>query len=116
MAKNKDMLWQIGEKLVIARQKAGMTQEHLAELAELQSNSIHRYEAGEREMGFTVAVRISKALRIPMKELMPDEYIERSIGAVAEEELLEVFYQLDKPDQMAMLRQMKALILMGNAQ
>lgn len=54
MAKDTAMLWKISEKLITAREKAGMTQEQLAEAVGVQPNSIHRYEAGEREMGFTI--------------------------------------------------------------
>lgn len=112
MTKDKEMLWKISEKLIAAREKAGITQAQLAERVGVESNSIHRYEAAEREMGFTIAIKIAKALNIGVRELIPDEYIEHSVSEKTENQLLDMFYQLDEQDQRAMMRQMMGLLLM----
>lgn len=112
MAKDGKMLQEIGNRLIAAREKAGLTQAKLAELANVEPNSIHRYEAGEREMGFTVAIRISKALNVGLRDLIPRGYIAQSAAAIPEEELLDIFYQLNAEDQKAMVRQMMALVFL----
>lgn len=112
MAKDKEMLRKIGDKLIAAREKAGITQEQLADKVGVESNSIHRYEAAEREMGFSIAIKIAKALNIGVRELVPDEYIEHSVSEISKDQLLDVFYQLDEQDQKAMMRQMMGLLLM----
>ena len=52
----------LADRLIEAREAAGITQEKLAEKVGLQSNSIHRYEAAERKMNFFTAVKVADAL------------------------------------------------------
>ncbi|MCQ2509439.1 MAG: helix-turn-helix domain-containing protein [Lachnospiraceae bacterium] len=112
MAKDTEMLWKISDKLIAAREKAGMTQEQLAEAIDVQPNSIHRYEAGAREMGFATAIKIAQALHTSVEDLVPDDFLEKKVQEVPAEELLSLFYQMDEADQKAMMRQMMALVFM----
>lgn len=82
MAKDSEMLWKISDRLIAAREKAGMTQEQLAEAIDVQPNSIHRYEAGTREMRFSTAIKAVQVLHISVEELVPEEYPEKAVQAV----------------------------------
>jgi transcriptional regulator with XRE-family HTH domain len=53
------------------RNRKGMTQERLAELAELSLRNIQRVEAGEINILMTTVVRIRGALGCSWEELMP---------------------------------------------
>jgi len=46
-----------------------MSQADLAKAADVDARQIRRYEAGEQQPLFTVAVAIATALRIPLTEL-----------------------------------------------
>lgn len=65
----------LADRLIEAREAAGITQEKLAEKVGLQSNSIHRYEAAERKMNFFTAVKVADALNTTVERLIPEEYI-----------------------------------------
>jgi transcriptional regulator with XRE-family HTH domain len=53
------------------RNRRGMTQERLAELADLSLRNIQRVEAGELNVLMTTVVRIRRALGCSWEELMP---------------------------------------------
>lgn len=110
---DKEMMESIRGKLIVARDKAGLTQEKLAELADIQANSIYRYEAGERIPSFPTVVRMAKAMGVSVADLVPDDYLEQS--ADDPEGVLEVFYQMDVQDQKAFMRQMMAMLMMKKA-
>lgn len=63
-------LRQFGETLRVHRKKAGLTQEQLAEKADLHHNFIGAVERGEMEISLGSMVRISKALKISVQELV----------------------------------------------
>lgn len=112
MAKDidKDMANSIGVKLMLARDNAGLTREQLSEIAEVEANSIYRYETGKQIPNFPTVIRLAKGLGVSVANLVPDDYIAKTeddpVGVV------ELFYQLDKQDQQAMLRQMMALVML----
>ena len=61
----------LADRLIEAREVAGITQEKLAEKVGLQSNSIHRYEATERKMNFFTAVKVADALNTTVERMIP---------------------------------------------
>lgn len=63
----------IGEKIRVARKKAGLNQEELAELARLHRISIARYESGTVEPGINAIMRIAEALGITVDELLGNQ-------------------------------------------
>jgi transcriptional regulator with XRE-family HTH domain len=66
----------LGEAIRLRRTELGMSQADLAKAADVDTRQIRRYEAGEQQPLFTVAVAIAAALGIPLTELagMPAEH------------------------------------------
>lgn len=115
MAKDidKEMAKSIGIKLMLARDNAGLTREQLSEKAGVEANSIYRYETGKQVPNFPTVIRLAKGLGVSVADLVPDDYIAKTEDDP--EGVLELFYQLDKQDQQAMLRQMMALVMLKKA-
>lgn len=103
----------MADRLIEAREAAGMTQEKLAERMGIQSNSVHRYEAAERKMSFITAVKAADALNTTVERLVPEEYIHRTEKTDIEREAEDVFRQLSPEDQKMLLRQMKGLLTLS---
>ena len=59
----------LGEAVRLRRTELGMSQAALAEAAGVDTWQIRRYEVGEQQPPFTVAVGIAAALRVPLAEL-----------------------------------------------
>jgi transcriptional regulator with XRE-family HTH domain len=55
------------------RVRKGLTQDELAEGAEIATRNLQKIEAGEINILLTTAFRIQLALRCPYKRLMPSE-------------------------------------------
>jgi len=53
------------------RSAKGLTQDKLAELANLSTRNLQKVEAGQINILVTTAIRIQLALRCPWKRLMP---------------------------------------------
>ncbi|MGH3278927.1 MAG: helix-turn-helix transcriptional regulator [Trebonia sp.] len=60
---------ELGEAIRLRRTELGMSQADLAKAADVDARQIRRYEAGEQQPLFTVAVAIATALRVPLTEL-----------------------------------------------
>ena len=110
---DKEMAKSIGIKLMLARDNAGLTREQLSEKAGVEANSIYRYETGKQVPNFPTVIRLAKGLGVSVADLVPDDYIAKTEDDP--EGVLELFYQLDKQDQQAMLRQMMALVMLKKA-
>ena len=59
----------LGDVIRRRRDELGMSQAELARLADVDARQIRRYEAGEQQPLFAVAVAIAGALRLPLSEL-----------------------------------------------
>ena len=110
---DKEMAKSIGIKLMLARDNAGLTREQLSENADVEANSIYRYETGKQVPNFPTVIRLAKGLGVSVADLVSDDDIEKSEDGP--EGVLEWFYQMDKQDQQAMLRQMMALVMLKKA-
>lgn len=62
----------IGETIRAYRKKAGLTQERLSELADLHPNHIGEVERGETFVSLLALIRIAKALRVRVRDLVAD--------------------------------------------
>ena len=51
----------------------GLTQQQLAEFADLNIRNVQRIEAGELDVLFTTLLRIRKALGCPLERLSPKD-------------------------------------------
>lgn len=107
---DKEMAKSIGIKLMLARDKAGLSREELSEKADVEANSIYRYETGKQVPNFPIVIRLAKGLGVSVADLAPDDYIAKTEDDP--EGVLEWFYRMDKQDQQAMVRQMMALVMM----
>jgi transcriptional regulator with XRE-family HTH domain len=61
-----------GEAIRAYRKKAGLTQERLAERADLHHNFIGEVERGNMECSLTSMVKIAKALGVRVRDLVVD--------------------------------------------
>ena len=66
---NKDTVQKLGLKIRIERQKQKISQEKLAELANLNRNFVGMIERGETNVTFKNLENIANALNIPIQEL-----------------------------------------------
>lgn len=60
----------IGQQVLERRQKLGISQEKLAELADLHRNYIGFVERGERNLSVQTLLRLSSALKISIGDLL----------------------------------------------
>jgi transcriptional regulator with XRE-family HTH domain len=66
-----DVLVEFGARLRAVRQKKGISQERLAELAGLHRTYVSSVERGERNISLLNIRRLATALGIAMSDLMP---------------------------------------------
>jgi transcriptional regulator with XRE-family HTH domain len=62
----------LGEAIRRARKNAGLTQERLAERAELHPNYIGEVERAEKTISVDALVRIAHAVKVPTAHLLAD--------------------------------------------
>jgi len=67
----RDALIGLGDRLRVARLQENLTQERLAELAEIDRSTVQRIEHGIGDPKFSHLLRIAKVLRVPVKSLLP---------------------------------------------
>ena len=65
-------LKELGDTVRRERMAKGMSQQRLAELAELNIRNVQRIEAGEVDVLFSTVARIRKALGVSWAKLMPE--------------------------------------------
>ena len=92
MAKDIDneMAKSIGIKLMLARDNAELTRDELSEKADVEANSIYRYETGKQVPNFPTVIRLAKGLGVSVADLVPDDYIAKTEDDP--EGVLELFY------------------------
>jgi transcriptional regulator with XRE-family HTH domain len=64
-----DALEVFARNLRNARIERGLTQEHLAELADLHMTDVGRIERAERDPGVRTAAKLAKGLGVPLADL-----------------------------------------------
>lgn len=60
----------VGERIRAQRKRLGLTQERVAEVAELDRKHISTIEAGKTAPGVYTLIRIAGALHVPVEELV----------------------------------------------
>jgi transcriptional regulator with XRE-family HTH domain len=70
MAERK-LLLELGERIRELRNERGLTQEKLAELAEIHGNHLRRIELGQANPTYLVLTRIAAALKVTLPKLLP---------------------------------------------
>lgn len=66
-------LKRVGDNIRRERIARGMTQQQLAEFADLNIRNVQRIEAGELDLLLTTTVRIRKALGCTLERLVPKD-------------------------------------------
>ena len=61
-----------GKRVKRRRQEQELTQEKLAEIAEMDCSYLSSVERGERNISLEMILAIAKALQVSPKDLMPD--------------------------------------------
>ena len=67
-------LKQLGDNIRRERLAKAMSQQRLAETADLNIRNVQRIEAGELDVLLTTAVRIGEALDCPLERLLPKDF------------------------------------------
>jgi transcriptional regulator with XRE-family HTH domain len=62
----------LGDKIRNYRKQAGFTQEQLAEKADLHHNFIGEVERGNMEISLTSMLKIAKALKVKVRDLVSE--------------------------------------------
>ena len=73
------------------------------------SNTIYRYEAGERGMSLANAVKLADAMNISVADFVPHKNKETA-KSISCQQVLDVFFQLDHTEQQIVMRQMVGLL------
>ena len=68
-----EYLIKIGEKIKTLRDKRGMEQQDLAAACNFEKSNMSRIEAGGTNMTFRTLFKISKALKVKIKDLLDIE-------------------------------------------
>ncbi|MFD6180033.1 helix-turn-helix transcriptional regulator [Streptomyces goshikiensis] len=61
----------LGNRIRDARLAADLTQEKLAELAGVDRTTVQTAEGGKVDPKFSLLLRLARALRLPVRDLMP---------------------------------------------
>ncbi|HEX3801185.1 MAG TPA: helix-turn-helix transcriptional regulator [Verrucomicrobiae bacterium] len=62
----------VGDRIRACRAQAGLTQERLAEKADLHHNFIGEVERGNMEISLTSLLKIARALKMKVRDLIGD--------------------------------------------
>ncbi len=68
-----DVQVRFGNRLREVREKVGVSQEKLADLAQLHRTYVSSVERGKRNISLQNIERLAHALGVSLKDLMPDE-------------------------------------------
>jgi transcriptional regulator with XRE-family HTH domain len=72
LAKEVQLTAGFGKRLKALRTAARMTQERLAELADMQVGNIGRLESGGRQPSWETVARLAKALKVSTDDFLPE--------------------------------------------
>lgn len=71
-AKEQKVMKDLGIRVRQLREKAGLSQETLAELAKVHRTYISTIERGQQNISLTVLIRLADALEVGLEELFAD--------------------------------------------
>lgn len=94
---------EVGKRLFALRTAAGITQEKLAEMIGVESNTVHRYETAQRSMSLFTAAKIAQVFGVSIDNLAFDNKTD------IEKKAEVTFHQLSEEDQRTFLRLMSAI-------
>lgn len=100
---------EIGRRLRLARERAGMTQDQLAGAIRIEPATLSRYETGRGAVSLEVIERVAAALSIDREELLPGSRQERSEPRGDEAALLATYRSLPASMRKLALRLVRVL-------
>ena len=86
MLRTQSLMYKLGEKIRTLRKVAGLTQEQLAEAANVSTNFIGYVERGQRALSIKTLERIAQALNVTPKHMF--EFTDANVDELRYEELL----------------------------
>ena len=86
MLRTQSLMYKLGVKIRTLRKVAGLTQEQLAEAANVSTNFIGYVERGQRALSIKTLERIAQALDVTPKDMF--EFTEGNVDELRYEELL----------------------------
>ena len=90
---------EVGQRIRTLRHKKGMLQEELARKAGLSPSALSNFEQGRRRTSLDWLRKISKALGVPMSDLIPESRVRKPLAETEEEEkLLAVWRKIGTPE------------------
>jgi len=93
----------IGEQVAKIRREREITQEQLAELVGVATETISRLERGVSIPSLKTLTKISQALHISLRDLFDLEYPQKSVSAIEKESMkLLAYLKTKKPDDIKM--------------
>jgi transcriptional regulator with XRE-family HTH domain len=103
----------IGARIRVARLRAGLTQERLAERVGVEPTTVYRFESGRRGVTLPMLLRIAAVLNVRPAELLdmetPAHLVPAYVDGEAVTELLAAFQRLD-PSQRALAVQLVRVV------
>ncbi len=69
----------VGKRLKIARIRADLTQEHLAEIVDLSPTHLSNIETGSTKVSLPTLVKLSNALSVTVDDLLCDSVIQSKV-------------------------------------
>lgn len=96
---------QLGERIRLAREAQGLSQEEFAELIDRDQRSVSEYENGKRRIYAHDLPKIAQALQIPLIYLFEDVLSVNDLDVA----LLEEFHQLDEASREIALDMLRLL-------
>lgn len=94
----------VGQRLRDTRRLLGISQERLAEIINVQSNTIHRYETAEQRMNLMTANDLTDALGISLNDLIPDAVCYDIDQSTIEQEAIYRYHRLSVDNQLFVLK------------
>ena len=102
MLRTQSLMYKLGVKIRTLRKRAGLTQEQLAEAAEVSVNFIGYIERGERAVSIKTLDRIAKALEVTPRNLF--EFSEGDIDESSYEALLKELRKCTQDDLLVLTK------------
>ncbi len=103
----------IGARIRVARTRAGLTQERMAERLGVESATVYRFEAGKRGVTLPMLYRIAAVLNVPASSFVESETPAHLIPSYVDgdevTDLLAPFQRLDPPQKALAIRLVRSI-------
>lgn len=98
----------IADKIRQVRERAGITQEELADRLRVSPMTVHRIESGKRQLPVATLLRFSDTMGIPVSDLLPCR--ESRLKHLESEDIRNRFAQLNPANQQVVQETLSTLV------